>query len=59
MPSDRLERQRLELKYMLDENQATAIREFLLAHLELDENGVGKANSSVPAQAKSTIPQVL
>ena len=51
MPDDRMQRQRFEQKYMLDENQAVAIHEFLLAHLELDENGVGKPNFSYPVHS--------
>lgn len=51
MPNDRMQRQRFEQKYMLDEEQAVAIREFLLAHLELDENGVNKPNFSYPVHS--------
>ena len=51
MPNDRMQRQRFEHKYMLDEQQAVAIRKFLLAHLELDENGVGKPNFSYPVHS--------
>lgn len=36
--NDRMQRQRFEQKYMLEEDQARAIRAFLGAHLELDEN---------------------
>ena len=46
-----MQRQRFELKYMLDEDQAVASREFLAAHLELDENGVGKPNFSYPVHS--------
>ncbi len=38
MPADRLRRQRFELKDMLHEEQALAIRDFLGAHLEIDES---------------------
>ena len=51
MSNDRMQRQRFELKYMLDEDQAIASREFLAAHLELDENGVGKPNFSYPVHS--------
>lgn len=51
MPSDRMQRQRFELKYMLDEPQAVAIREHQVAHLELDENGVGKPDFSYPVHS--------
>jgi hypothetical protein len=46
-----MQRQRFELKYMLDEAQAVATREHLVAHLELDENGVGKRNFSYPVHS--------
>ena len=48
MSRDRMQRQRFEQKYMLDQNQAVALRPFLLAHMELDENGVGKPDFSYP-----------
>ena len=51
MPHDRMQRQRFEQKYILDENRARAIREELLAHLELDENGVGKPDCSYPVHS--------
>lgn len=51
MARDRMQRQRFEQKYMLDENQAAALRPFLLAHLELDENGVGKPDFSYPVHS--------
>lgn len=46
-----MQRQRFEQKYMLDEDQALAIREFVAAHLELDENGVGKPSYSYPVHS--------
>lgn len=51
MSRDRMQRQRFEQKYMLDEDQAIALRSFLLAHLELDENGVGKPDFSYPVHS--------
>ena len=51
MSNDRMQRQRFEQKYMLDEDQALAIREFVAAHLDLDENGVGKPNFSYPVHS--------
>jgi hypothetical protein len=51
MSRDRMQRQRFEQKYMLDENQAAALRPFLLAHMELDENGVGKPDFSYPVHS--------
>jgi hypothetical protein len=46
-----MQRQRFEQKYMLDEDQALAVREFVVAHLELDENGVGKPHYSYPVHS--------
>ena len=46
-----MQRQRFEQKYMLTEDQAGAIRHELLAHLQLDENGVGKPNFSYPVHS--------
>lgn len=51
MSRDRMQRQRFEQKYMLDEDQAIALRPFLLAHMELDENGVGKPDFSYPVHS--------
>lgn len=51
MSRDRMQRQRFEQKYMLDEDQARIIREFIASHLELDENGVGKPNFSYPVHS--------
>lgn len=46
-----MQRQRFEQKYMLEEEQVPAIREFVSNHLELDENGVGKPNYSYPVHS--------
>lgn len=51
MYRDRMQRQRFELKYILEEEQALAVREFLLGHLELDENGVGRPEFSYPVHS--------
>jgi hypothetical protein len=51
MSRDRMQRQRFEQKYMLDEDTALAVREFVLGHLELDENGVGKPDYSYPVHS--------
>lgn len=46
-----MQRQRFELKYLLDEEQAIAVREFLRPYLELDENGIGQPNFSYPVHS--------
>ena len=51
MSQDRMQRQRFELKYLLDEDQAIAVREFLRPYLELDENGIGQPNFSYPVHS--------
>ncbi|RMD66140.1 polyphosphate polymerase domain-containing protein, partial [Candidatus Parcubacteria bacterium] len=42
---------RFELKYVVDEDLALQIREFVRCYLELDENGVGKPNFSYPVHS--------
>ena len=46
MNADRLQLQRLELKYHVNEAQALAVRDFVRSYLELDEYGVGRPNLS-------------
>ncbi len=46
-----MQRQRFEQKYILTEDQAQAVREFVSAHLELDENGVGKPHYRYPVHS--------
>jgi hypothetical protein len=51
MSRDRMQRQRFEQKYMLNEDQAQAVRSEVAAHLDLDENGVGQPNFSYPVHS--------
>lgn len=51
MPRDRLQRQRFEQKYILSEDQAQGVREYVNSHLELDENGIGKPHNSYPVHS--------
>jgi hypothetical protein len=46
MPLDRMQSQRFEFKYLVDEAIAIELRAFLGAHLELDEAGVGQPDFS-------------
>jgi len=46
MSQDRLQLQRLELKYILSEERALAVRDFVRSYLELDEYSVDKPNYS-------------
>ena len=46
-----MQRQRFELKYMLDETTAVAVRDVIATRLELDENGMGKPDYSYPVHS--------
>lgn len=46
--ADNLQLQRFELKYLISEDVALAMREFVRSYLDLDENSVGKPNYSYP-----------
>jgi len=46
MGQDRLQLQRLELKYILSEERALALRDFVRSYLELDEYSVNQPNYS-------------
>jgi hypothetical protein len=46
MGPDRLQLQRLELKYLISEQTALGVRDFVRSYLELDEYGLGKPNNS-------------
>ena len=51
MSRDRMQRQRFELKYMLNREQAEAIRAVISVQLDLDENGMGQPNFSYPVHS--------
>src|SRR5262245_8249415 len=46
MPDDKLQLQRWELKYVIHEDLAQAVREFVSSYLEVDEYGAGRPNLS-------------
>ncbi|MFM7100721.1 MAG: VTC domain-containing protein [Verrucomicrobiota bacterium] len=46
MPDDRMQLQRWELKYVIPNDLALAIREFVRPYLEIDEYGAGRPNLS-------------
>ena len=46
MADDKMQLQRWELKYVIPEETALGIREFVRSHLDLDEYGVGRPNLS-------------
>lgn len=51
MEQDRLQQQRFELKYLIPEAKALAVREFVRCYLDVDEFGVGKPNLSYPVHS--------
>src|SRR5215212_10202095 len=48
---DKLQASRFEQKYIISEDIALQVREFVRSYLELDENGVGKPNYSYPVHS--------
>ncbi|MBI4326086.1 MAG: hypothetical protein HY674_12580, partial [Chloroflexi bacterium] len=46
MAEDRLQLQRFELKYIIKESVALAVRDFVSSYLEIDEYGVTLPNLS-------------
>lgn len=46
MAQDRMQRQRFELKYVLEESTALAVRDFAGTYLDVDEAGLDKPNHS-------------
>jgi hypothetical protein len=51
MMRDKLQLQRLELKYVIEEPVALAVRDYVSRRLELDEFSVGKPNYSYPVHS--------
>src|SRR4030095_13970531 len=51
MGKDKMQASRFEQKYIITEDTALRIREFVRSYLELDENGVGKPNYSYPVHS--------
>ena len=51
MSVDRMQSQRFEQKYLVDEETALKIRTFVQGYLELDEYGEGKPNFSYPVHS--------
>jgi hypothetical protein len=48
---DKLQRQRFELKYIIDEATALKVREFVQAYLDVDEYGIGRPGFSYPVHS--------
>src|SRR2546425_6792207 len=51
MGKDKLQASRFEQKYIINDETALQVREFVRQYLELDENGVGKPNYSYPVHS--------
>jgi len=51
MARDRMQKQRFELKYLIPEETALMIRDFVRSYLEFDEYSVGKPNYSYPVHS--------
>lgn len=51
MSHDRMQRQRFEFKYVLEEATALEVRDYVNRHLDLDEAGVGKPNYAYPVNS--------
>jgi hypothetical protein len=51
MAADRMQQQRFELKYLITEEMALRVRDFVRCFLEFDEYSVGKVNYSYPVHS--------
>jgi hypothetical protein len=51
MATDKMQASRFEQKYIITEEVALQVRDFVRSYLELDENGVGKPNFSYPVHS--------
>jgi hypothetical protein len=51
MAEDRMQQQRFELKYVVKENVARSIRDFVSSYLEIDEYGATQPNFSYPVHS--------
>jgi len=51
MARDRMQKQRFELKYLINEETALLVRDFVRSYLDFDEYSVGKADFSYPVHS--------
>ena len=51
MAADRMQQSRFELKYLISEEMALKVRDFVRCYLDFDENSVGKPNYSYPVHS--------
>lgn len=51
MARDTMQQQRFEQKYLISEETALEVRDFVRSHLDVDENGEGKPNLAYPVHS--------
>src|SRR5437868_5220241 len=51
MRADRMQQSRFELKYLISENTAERVRDFVRCYLNMDEYSVGRPNYSYPVHS--------
>ena len=51
MAADRMQQSRFELKYLISEDMALKVRDFVRCYIDFDENSVGKPNYSYPVHS--------
>src|SRR4030095_11704475 len=51
MARDRMQKQRFELKYLIPEETARLVRDFVCSYIDFDEFSVGKADFSYPVHS--------
>jgi hypothetical protein len=51
MAADRMQQQRFELKYLINEDMALRVRDFVRCYIGMDEYSVGKPNYSYPVHS--------
>ncbi len=51
MAADRMQQSRFELKYIIDQETALKVRDFVKCYIDFDEYSVGKANFSYPVHS--------
>src|SRR6187401_428954 len=51
MPHDRMQKQRFELRFQINDETALLVRDFARSHLDFDEHSFGKENFSYPVHS--------
>jgi len=58
MSADRMQQSRFELKYLITEEMALKVRDFVRCYLDFDEYSVGKPISPILSTACTSIPMI-